>query len=377
MPHCLVTGGAGFIGSHLVEALLARGDRVSVVDDESTGSVENLAAVRNHPRLSYTKGTVADEQLVRRLTAEADEVYHLAAAVGVRLIAQQPIRTIETNIYTTELLLRRLGELIDAGRTVKFFMASTSEVYGKNPKPVWTEEDDIVLGATTRPRWSYGASKAIDEFLALAYWRERRLPVVVARLFNVVGPRQTGAYGMVLPRLIDAALAGGPLLVHDDGRQQRSFAHVSDIVRMILALMQSPAAIGGVCNIGSDQPVSILELAQRVIAAVEERGEGREEREERKGLGTSVPSEGGSEQSAAGSRMVGGENPSPLSPLPSPLKIEFQSYTEAYGADFEDCRRRVPDLSKLRKLTGVQARYTLDEIIRELVAWKRQQAAKE
>ena len=278
--HCLVTGGAGFIGSHLVEALLARGDRVSVVDDESTGSVENLAAVRNHPRLSYSKGTVADEELVRRLTADADEVYHLAAAVGVRLIAQQPIRTIETNIYTTELILRRLGELTDAGRAVKFFMASTSEVYGKNPKPVWTEEDDIVLGATTRPRWSYGASKAIDEFLALAYWRERRLPVVVARLFNVVGPRQTGAYGMVLPRLIDAALADGPLVVHDDGRQQRSFAHVSDIVRMILALMQSPAAVGGVCNIGSDQPVSILELAQRVIAAVEERGEGRGERGE-------------------------------------------------------------------------------------------------
>ncbi len=373
--HCLVTGGAGFIGSHLVEALLARGDRVSVVDDESTGSVENLATVRNHAHLSYTKGTVADEELVRRLTAEVDEVYHLAAAVGVRLIAQQPIRTIETNIYTTELILRRLGELIDAGRSVKFFMASTSEVYGKNPKPVWTEEDDIVLGATTRPRWSYGASKAIDEFLALAYWRERRLPVVVARLFNVVGPRQTGAYGMVLPRLVDAALAGGPLVVHDDGRQQRSFAHVSDIVRMILALMQCPAAVGGVCNIGSDQPVSILELAQRVIAAVEERGEGRGERGEGSSssaiplptadcrlptsLGTEVPS----------------PLPSPLSPLPSPLRIEFQSYTEAYGADFEDCRRRVPDLSKLRRLTGVQARYGLDDIIRELVAWKRGQAA--
>ena len=193
--------------------------------------------------------------------------------------------------------------MIDAGRSVKFFMASTSEVYGKNPKPVWTEEDDIVLGATTRPRWSYGASKAIDEFLALAYWRERRLPVVVARLFNVVGPRQTGAYGMVLPRLIDAALAGGPLLVHDDGRQQRSFAHVSDIVRMILALMQCPAAVGGVCNIGSDQPVSILELAERVIAAVEESGP----------------------QSTISNQQSTISNP-------SPLRIEFQSYTEAYGA---------------------------------------------
>ncbi len=392
--HCLVTGGAGFIGSHLVEALLARGDRVSVVDDESTGSIENLAAVRNHPRLSYTKGTVADEELVRRLTADVDEVYHLAAAVGVRLIAQQPIRTIETNIYTTELLLRRLGELIDAGRAVKFFLASTSEVYGKNPKPVWTEEDDIVLGATIRPRWSYGASKAIDEFLALAYWRERRLPVVVARLFNVVGPRQTGAYGMVLPRLVDAALAGGPLVVHDDGQQQRSFAHVSDVVRMILALMQSPAAVGGVCNIGSDQPVSILGLAQRVIAAVEERGERRGEREEgrsaaastrrsNQGLGTSVPGEVGSGQWAVGSGQSGSPQstvnnqqsaiPSPLSSLPSPLRIQFQTYAEAYGDDFEDCRRRVPDLSKLRRLTGIRAHYGLDEIIRELIAWKRGQ----
>jgi UDP-glucose 4-epimerase len=363
MLHCLVTGGAGFIGSHLTEALLARGDRVSVVDDESTGSVENLAAVRNHPRLSYTKGTVADEDLVRRLTADADEVYHLAAAVGVRLIAQQPIRTIETNIYTTELLLRRLGELIDAGRKVKFFLASTSEVYGKNPKPVWTEEDDIVLGATTRPRWSYGASKAIDEFLALAYWRERRLPVVVARLFNVVGPRQTGAYGMVLPRLVDAALAGGPLVVHDDGRQQRSFAHVSDIVRMILALMQCPAAFGGVCNIGSDQPVSILELAERVIAAVEERGRGGERETGRPG-----------DQE----RIATTKSPHlPISPSPpphAPLRIEFQSYAEAYGNDFEDCRRRVPDLSKLRQLTGIQARYSLDDIVRELVAWKREGA---
>jgi UDP-glucose 4-epimerase len=360
MSHCLVTGGAGFIGSHLVEALLARGDRVAVVDDESTGSIENLAAVLGHPRLSYTKGTVADEALVRRLLVDVDEVYHLAAAVGVQLIAQHPIRTIETNIYTTELLLRQLGALVDAGKTVKFFLASTSEVYGKNPKLQWTEEDDIVLGATTRPRWSYGASKAIDEFLALAYWRERRLPIVVARLFNVVGPRQTGAYGMVLPRLVDAALAGRPLVVHDDGQQQRSFAHVSDVVRMILALMACPAAVGGVCNIGSDQPVSILELAQRVIAAVEDREEGRGEREE------------GREEGGEGRRkMEGGSWNAP----PSPLQINFQSYTEAYGADFEDCRRRVPDLSRLRTLTGIQARYSLDDIIRELVEWKQQRAA--
>ena len=328
MKHCVVTGGAGFIGSHLVEALLARGDRVSVVDDESTGTVANLAAVLGHPRLDYTKGTMADEELVRTLVADADEVYHLAAAVGVQLIAQSPIHTIETNIYTTELLFRQLGRLVAAGRSVKCFMTSTSEVYGKNPKPRWTEEDDLLFGPTTRPRWSYGASKAIDEFLALAYWRERKLPVVVGRLFNVVGPRQTGAYGMVLPRLIDAALAGRPLSVHDDGRQQRCFAHVSDVVRMILALMACPAAVGGVVNIGSDQPVSILDLARQVIAVVD----------------------------------------------PS-LEVEFISYVQAYGEDFEDCRRRVPDLTKLRTLTGLQARYGLDDIIRELVAWKRKMAA--
>lgn len=324
MKHCLVTGGAGFIGSHLTESLLARGDRVSVVDDESTGSIDNLAAVINHPRLAYTKGTVADEELVGRLVADVDEVYHLAAAVGVALIAEHPIHTIETNIYTTELLLRQLGAQVAAGRNVKFFMASTSEVYGKNPKEQWVEEDDLVFGPTTRPRWSYGASKAIDEFLALAYWRERKLPVVVGRFFNVVGPRQTGAYGMVLPRFVDAALAGRPIMVHDDGRQQRCFSHVRDVVRMVLALMDTPAAVGNVCNIGSDKPVSILELAQRVIAAV---------------------------------------NPS--------ASVEFISYAQAYSEDFEDCRRRVPDLSKLRKLTGLQAQYGLDDIIREIVDWKR------
>ena len=297
---------------------------MSVVDDESTGTIDNLTAVLDHPRLAYTKGTVADEDLVQRLVAEVDEVYHMAAAVGVQLIAEHPIHTIETNIYTTELLLRQLDRLSAEGRRVKFFMTSTSEVYGKNPKPQWTEEDDLVFGPTVRARWSYGASKAIDEFLALAYWRERKLPAVVGRLFNVVGPRQTGAYGMVLPRFVDAALAGRPLTIHDDGRQERCFAHVRDIVRMILALMDCPAALGGVCNIGSDRPVTILELARRVIAAVD----------------------------------------------PS-LTVEFISYAQAYNEDFEDCRRRVPDLSKLRTLTGLQAQYGLDDVIRELVDWKR------
>lgn len=326
MKHSLVTGGAGFIGSHLAEALLARGDRVSVVDDESTGSIDNLAAVLDDPRFSYTRGTVADRTLVRRLVADVEEVYHLAAAVGVRLIALEPIRSIEANIAPTELLLDELGRLHARGRNVKLFLASSSEVYGKNPKPQWTEDDDLVIGPTTRPRWSYGASKAIDEFLALAYWRQRQLPVVVGRLFNVVGPRQIGDYGMVLPRLVEAALAGGPLVVHDDGRQQRCFAHVRDVLRAILGLMARPEAVGGVFNIGSDRPVSILELATRVVAAVD----------------------------------------------PS-LSIEFISYAEAYSGDFEDCRRRVPDLTRLREMIGFEPGHDLDQCIREVVAWKRGQ----
>jgi UDP-glucose 4-epimerase len=322
MPHSLITGGAGFIGSHLAEALLARGDQVSVVDDESTGSVENLAAVMQHPQFRYAKGTVADRDLVRTLLAEADAVYHLAAAVGVQLIAQSPIRTIETNVYPTELLLDELGRVHAAGRAVRFFLASTSEVYGKNPKPQYAEDDDLVFGPTHCARWSYGTSKAIDEFLALAYWRERRLPVVVGRLFNVVGPRQTGAYGMVLPRFVASAVAGRPLTVHDDGRQVRCFAHVSDVVRAIVGLMQTPAAVGRVFNIGSDRPVSILELAQMVIAATRR----------------SCPS-----------------------------RIEFQSYADAYDKDFEDCRRRVPDLSRLRETIAFAPQYDLERIVRELV----------
>ena len=324
MRHSLVTGGAGFIGSHLVEALLARGDRVAVIDDESTGAIANLAAVIDHPRLEYHKGSVADRELVRRMVAGAEEVYHLAAAVGVRLIAESPIHTIETNIYPTELLLDELGRLHAAGRPVQLFLASSSEVYGKNPKPVWREDDDMVLGPTSRPRWSYGASKAIDEFLALAYWHERRLPTVVGRFFNVVGPRQTGAYGMVLPRLVDAALAGGPLVVHDDGRQERCFAHVGDVIRAVLALMETPTAVGRVFNIGSDRPVSILELAQRVAREVD-----------------------------------------------PGLRIEFISYAAAYGHDFEDCRRRVPDVSRLRETIGTWDYRPLEQIIAEVVAWKR------
>jgi UDP-glucose 4-epimerase len=323
MRKILVTGGAGFIGSHLTEALLARGDRVTVIDDESTGRFDNLAAVRDHSRLVVVRASVGDAELVRRHLDEVSEVYHLAAAVGVALIAREPLQTIERNIYPTQLLLDELCRRHSAGQAIKFFLASTSEVYGKNPKPTWTEEDDLVFGATTRPRWSYGASKAIDEFLTLACARQFGLPVVIGRFFNVVGPRQSGAYGMVLPRFVEAALAGQPLVVHDDGKQVRCFAHVSDVVAAVLALMQTPAAIGQVFNIGSDQPVSIHALAQAVI------------------------------------QQTGSRSP-----------IEFQSYTDAYDQDFEDIRRRVPDLSKLAATIGVRPRQDLPAIVRDIVAWK-------
>ncbi|HEX3725868.1 MAG TPA: SDR family NAD(P)-dependent oxidoreductase [Pirellulales bacterium] len=320
MKHALITGGAGFIGSHLAEALIARDYRVTVVDDESTGTAENLAGIRDHFNFSFVQGTVADKSLVRRLVADVDEVYHLAAAVGVQLISTAPIHTIETNIYPTELVLNELLRRKRDGYAVKLFLASSSEVYGKNPKPLWSEEDDMVFGPTTRTRWSYGASKAIDEFLALAYWRQHRLPVVIGRFFNVVGPRQTGRYGMVLPRFVESALAGRPLVVHDDGRQVRCFAHVRDVVRSLLELMDTDAAVAGVFNIGSDQPVSILQLAKNVIAAV---------------------------------------NPQ--------LEVAFQSYAEAYDAEFEDVRSRIPDLSRLRQTIRFRSEYDLEMTIRDVI----------
>jgi UDP-glucose 4-epimerase len=322
--HVLVTGGGGFIGSQLTELLLQGGDYVTVVDDESTGSFNNLAAVRDHERLTVERGDVTDRALVGKLVADVDEVYHLAASVGVQRIADSPIESIERNIAPVELLLSELAAKQRTGTATKFFLASSSEVYGKNPKSTWTEEDDIVLGPTTHMRWSYGASKAIDEFLALAYHRQHGLPVVVGRFFNVVGPRQTGRYGMVLPRFVDRALAGKPPVVHDDGRQVRCFAHVADVCRMVIALMAEPAAVGQVFNIGSDVPVSILELAQRVLSVVD-----------------------------------------------PGLAIEFQSYRDAYSDDFEDVRRRVPDLSKLRKVIDVVPQQDLDAVIRDVVAWKK------
>ncbi|MBI81702.1 MAG: nucleoside-diphosphate sugar epimerase [Planctomycetaceae bacterium] len=317
----LVTGGAGFIGSHLTEALLERGDEVVVIDDTSTGSFENLASVMSHPRLTCIHQSVKDVDLAAQVLAEMTEVYHLAAAVGVALIAEQPIQSIKRNIYPTQLLLDELVRLNqEDGKQRRFFLASSSEVYGKNPRPRWVEDDDLVFGSTSRARWSYGVSKAIDEFLALACFREHDLPLVIGRFFNVVGPRQTGAYGMVLPRFIEAALGGHPVIVHDDGQQERCFAHVSDVVRAVTTLMATPSAYGQVFNVGSDVPVSILELARRVVVMAN-----------------------------------------------SASNIDFQSYCDAYGSDFEDIRRRVPDLSRLKSTIHFQPQYKLDDVIQELI----------
>lgn len=323
----LVTGGGGFIGSHLTEFLLARGDEVIVVDDFSTGNQRNLEPLADHPRLRVHAADLGDPHLMHRVCEGVDTVYHLAAAVGVALIAKHPMQSIHRNIYPTQLLLEELRRQYDSGRSPSLFLASTSEVYGKNPKSIWNENDDLVFGATTKPRWSYGASKAIDEFLCLANVREFNMNIVIGRFFNVVGPRQTGAYGMVLPRFVSAAMAGRPLIVHDDGLQERCFAHVTDVISGVTQLMDSPQAFGKIFNIGSDRPISILDMAKRVIAIV---------------------------------------NPE--------SNVAFQSYAQAYDDDFEDIRRRVPDLSRIRGAIDYRPRFQLDDIIRDVWHWMQRNA---
>jgi UDP-glucose 4-epimerase len=314
-----VTGGAGFIGSHLVEALLAVGRRVVVLDDLSTGSLANLEAVRHHPSLRFIHENIANTDILGELLDEADEVYHLAAVVGVRRVLEQPQQTVATNIEPVEAILRRLSV-----QPKPLFLASTSEVYGKNPKSPLAEDDDLVFGPTTRSRWVYACSKAIDEYLALAQHQREGLPVVIGRFFNVVGPRQTGRYGMVLPNFVDRALAGGPLCVHDDGRQIRCFAHVADVVDAVLKLMASPAAYGRAFNLGSDLPVTIRELAETVV------------------------------------RLV---NPA--------ASIEHVSYANAFPPGFEDIRSRIPDLTRVRQTIEYRPRHALEDIIRDVLAWKR------
>ena len=316
----LVTGGAGFIGSHLVEALLRDGHEVVVLDDLSTGRLENLQRVREHMRLTVATGSVTDELLVAKLMDGAEVVYHLAAAVGVRLILEQPVQTIETNIVGTDVVLRAATH----ART-RVVLASTSEVYGKNDRVPLSEDDDRVLGPTTKSRWSYACSKAIDEFLALAYHKERGLPVVIVRFFNTVGPRQTGRYGMVVPRFVRQALDGQPITVYGDGRQSRAFTDVEDAVRAMLALSRAPEAVGHVFNVGSAQEITIGELAERV-------------------------------KTLAGSR-------SPIVLVP---------YEEAYQPGFEDLRRRVPDIRKAEAFVGYRPEIALDETLQRVIRFIRE-----
>jgi UDP-glucose 4-epimerase len=322
MAKCLVTGGSGFIGSHLTELLLLQGHSVVVLDNLSTGRMGNLEAVRDNGRLDIRNASITDPVALSEAVHGVDMIFHLAAAVGVKLVADDPVRTIETNIYPTEQLLR----LAVQGNVKKFFLASTSEVYGKNPKARWTEEDDLHLGPTSRPRWAYGCSKAIDEFLALAYFQKYGLGVTIGRFFNVVGPRQVGNYGMVVPRFVEAALRGGPVVVYDDGSQVRCFAHVAEIVGCVLDLTMNDAAAGRVFNIGSDQSVSILQLAELVIAKT---------------------------QSAA--------------------SIEFLPYNKAYSDDFEDVQRRVPCVDLLERTIGRKPSLTLSRILDDIIAWKKAQ----
>jgi UDP-glucose 4-epimerase len=311
----LITGGAGFIGSHLAEALLAAGHEVVVLDDLSTGRIENLAAVKGHPRLELNTGSVTDETLVRQLVAGTDVVYHLAAAVGVRLILDRPVGTIETNVVGTETVLRAARE----GRP-RVVLASTSEVYGKNDRVPLSEDDDRVLGPTTKSRWSYACSKAIDEFLGLAYHREYQLPVTIVRFFNTIGPRQTGRYGMVVPRFVRQALDGGPITVYGDGRQSRCFTDVEDTVRATIALSLAPDAVGEVFNVGTTHELTIGTLAERVRA------------------------------------LAGSDSPIVLVP-----------YEEAYQPGFEDLRRRVPDIRKAERVAGYRPRVSLDETLKRVI----------
>jgi len=320
----LITGGAGFIGSHLAEELLSRGHRVHVLDDLSTGSIHNIRHLKTDPRFSYTIDTCASASVVAELV-DADVVgYHLAAAVGVELIVESPVRTIETNVHCTEVVLAQAAK-----KRKPVLIASTSEVYGKSKAFPFREDGDLVMGPSTTGRWSYACSKAIDEFLALAYWKERKLPTVVARLFNTVGPRQTGRYGMVVPTFVGQALSGRPLTVFGDGRQTRCFCHVDDVVTALVDLMQlGDAAYGEVFNIGSQEEISMLGLADRVR-----------------------------ELTDSGSEIV------------------LVPYEEAYEAGFEDMPRRYPAIEKIEGAVGWIATRSLDEILGDVVRFMQAEAA--
>jgi UDP-glucose 4-epimerase len=314
----LITGGAGFLGSHLAEALVERGDEVYVLDNLSTGSIENIEHLKTNPRFRYAIDSVMNEPVAAELVDRVDVVFHLAAAVGVRLIVESPVNTIETNVHGTEMLLKLANK-----KKKKVLVASTSEVYGKSTSVPFREDADLVLGPTFKGRWSYACSKALDEFLALAYFKEKRLPVVVFRLFNTVGPRQTGRYGMVIPNFVKQALLGHPLTVFGDGTQSRCFTYVSDVVGQLLRLAEHEGAVGEVFNIGNDrEEITVRDLAERIRVRAKSRSE-----------------------------------------------IVLVPYDRAYEEGFEDMPRRVPDLGKIRALTGYEPRVHLDEILDNVIAY--------
>jgi UDP-glucose 4-epimerase len=321
----LITGGAGFIGSHLSDAYIKRGDEVYVIDDLSTGSIENIQHLKSHPRFHYTIDSVHNHPVTAELIDQCDVIFHLAAAVGVKLIVESPVRTIETNVRGTEVVLSVANK-----KKKKVLVASTSEVYGLSSDVPFREDGNLVMGATTKGRWSYACSKAIDEFLALAYWREKKLPTIVVRLFNTVGPRQTGQYGMVIPTFVRQALAGRPITVYGDGTQSRCFGYVGDVVGALMKLMDSSEAVGQVFNIGSNEEISIRALAERVKAITQ-----------------------------------------------SDSEIVYVPYDQAYEEGFEDMPRRIPDISKVSELVGFRPEMSLDGILESVIDYQigRRQAA--
>jgi UDP-glucose 4-epimerase len=314
----LITGGAGFIGSHLSDAYLERGEDVYIIDDLSTGSIQNISHLKGNPRFHYTIDSVHNQPVVAELVDQCDVIFHLAAAVGVKLIVESPVRTIETNVRGTEVVLALANK-----KKKPVLVASTSEVYGLSVDVPFREDGNLVMGATTKGRWSYACSKAIDEFLALAYWREKKLPTTVVRLFNTVGPRQTGQYGMVIPTFVKQALAGRPITVYGDGTQTRCFGYVGDVVGALVKLMEHEGSVGEVFNIGSNEEVSILELANRI------------------------------------KELTGSES-----------EIVTVPYAEAYEEGFEDMPRRVPDIAKINALVGFEPQMKLDGILKSVIDYQ-------
>lgn len=317
MAHALVTGGAGFIGSHLAEALIERGYRVTVLDDLSTGRRDNINGLEDNPEFEFVLDTVMDYDIVNKLVSQSDIVFHMAAAVGVKYVIDNPLASLRVNTKGTENIFQAANR-----RKCKVVLASTSEVYGKNEKESLSEDDDRILGSTFISRWGYSCTKAFDEFLALAYWREKRLPIVILRFFNTCGPRQTGEYGMVIPRFVKAALLGHPLQVFGDGKQMRCFSCIDDIVEGTIALAEHPDARGQVFNLGSTESVTIKDLAKKIIAMTE-----------------------------------------------SSSNIEYIPYEQAYERGFEDLRRRVPSISKARDLVGFDPKVSLDELLRRVIEY--------